>query len=468
MSEMAQLDVLICGAGIAGPTLALILSRLGSKCNITILERATATRATGQQVDLRRFGLTIMERLGLLDALRDICVDETGVAFVDANNKVKAKFPVEVGKKTQNLSSEFEILRGKWAALLYEKIKDLPNVNYVFGNQVSSIEQKDNKVCVHFEHERPSAWYDLVVAADGQRSRTRQIAWTRDNVAPALPFKPLDCYIGLYSIPMADSDIRTTKTGMARIYHAPGRRSILTRPDNKGKKMCSINLMIVVPPSDTTFSAGISSTDPANESVQQSNRRRLEAAVKDYANIPAQKALFKDLFKDVGWEVDRLLKGMETSEDFYLQDLSQVKLKPDTESPHLAWSRGRVVCLGDAGYCPTAFTGMGTTLAIVGAYVLAGELAKGLASTTATDKVVPTALAKYEEVLKSYVDIGQELGPGIPKLAFPETAWGIWVLRSIMSFVSKTGLAFVFGMLAASMGSETEKFPNYEELGLMS
>ena len=357
MSKMAQLDVLICGAGIAGPTLALILSRLGPKCNITVLERATEVRTTGQQVDLRRFGLTIMERLGLLDDLRDICVDETGVAFVDANNKVKAKFPVEVGKKTQSVSSEFEILRGKWAALLYEKTKDLPNVQYILGNQVSKIEQTDDKVCVHFEHERPSEWYDLVVAADGQRSRTRQIAWTRDNVEPPLPFKPLDCYIGLYSIPTVDSDVQTTKTGMARIYHAPGRRAILTRPDNRGKKMCSVNLMIVVPPSDTASSTSTLNQDSANESVQQSNRRRLEAAVKDYANVPAQKALFKDLFKDAGWEVDRLLKEMETSEDFYLQDLSQVKLKPDTESPHLAWSRGRVVCLGDSGYCPTAMTG---------------------------------------------------------------------------------------------------------------
>ena len=354
---MAQLDVLICGAGIAGPTLALILSRLGPKCNITILERATEIRTTGQQVDLRRFGLTIMERLGLLDDLREICVDETGVAFVDANNKVKAKFPVEVGKKTQSVSSEFEILRGKWAALLYEKTKDLPNVHYILGNQVSKIEQRNDKVCVHFEHERPSEWYDLVVAADGQRSRTRQIAWTRDNVEPAPPFKPLDCYIGLYSVPIVDSDVHTTKTGMARIYHAPGRRSIMTRPDNRGKKICSVNLMIVVPPTDNTSSAGTASQDPANESIQKSNRQRLEAAVKDYANVPAQKALFKDLFKDVGWEVDRLLKEMETSEDFYLQDLSQVRLKPDTESPHLAWSRGRVVCLGDAGYCPTAMTG---------------------------------------------------------------------------------------------------------------
>ena len=346
---MAQLDVLICGAGIAGPTLALLLSRLGPKCNITVLERATEVRTTGQQVDLRRFGQIIMERLGLLDDLRDICVDETGVAFVDANNKVRAKFPVETGKKTQSVSSEFEILRGKWAALLYEKTKDLPNIHYILGNQVSQIEQRNNKVCVHFEHERPSEWYDLVVAADGQRSRTRQIAWTRGNVEPALPFKPLHCYIGLYSIPIVDSDIHTTKTGMARFYHAPGRRSILTRPDNKGKKMCSVNLMIVVPPTDDTASA--------NESVQNSHRQRLEAAVKDYANVPAQKALFKDLFKDAGWEIDRLLKEMETSEDFYLQDLSQVRMKPDTESPHLAWSRGRVVCLGDAGYCPTAMTG---------------------------------------------------------------------------------------------------------------
>ena len=114
------------------------------------------------------------------------------------------------------------------------------------------------------------------------------------------------------------------------------------------------------------------------------------------------------------------------------------------------------------------FLGMGTTLAIVGAYLLAGELAKGLASTNSTDKVVSTALKKYEEGFKSYVESAQKLPPGVPKIANPETEWGIWVLRSIVSFVSKTGLASIFGMLAASLGSEKEKFPDYEELGLMS
>ena len=114
------------------------------------------------------------------------------------------------------------------------------------------------------------------------------------------------------------------------------------------------------------------------------------------------------------------------------------------------------------------FEGMGTTLAIVGAYVLAGELAEGLASTNATEKVVSTALTKYEEVFKSYVDSAQKLAPGVPKLTNPETEWGIWVLRNLVSFVSKTGLASVFGLLASGMGRETEKFPDYKELGLMS
>ena len=114
------------------------------------------------------------------------------------------------------------------------------------------------------------------------------------------------------------------------------------------------------------------------------------------------------------------------------------------------------------------FVGMGTTLAIVGAYVLAGELATGLATTTPTDEIVTTALKKYEEVFKSYVDSSQKLAPGIPKIANPETEWGVWVLRNIVSFVSKTGLASVFGKLAASLGKETEEFPDYKELGLMS
>ena len=112
--------------------------------------------------------------------------------------------------------------------------------------------------------------------------------------------------------------------------------------------------------------------------------------------MAAQKALVAERFAGAGWEVPRLIAAMYAADDFVLDSMCQVHLP--------TWSHGRVVLLGDAAWSPTPLTGLGTTLALVGAYVLAGELAL-------TDDL-PTALRRYEEVLRPYVTTAQKLPPG--------------------------------------------------------
>jgi 2-polyprenyl-6-methoxyphenol hydroxylase-like FAD-dependent oxidoreductase len=115
----------------------------------------------------------------------------------------------------------------------------------------------------------------------------------------------------------------------------------------------------------------------------------------DRTDVAAQKALVAERFAGAGWEVPRLVAAMQGAADFVLDPMAQVLLP--------AWSRGRVVLLGDAAWSPTPLTGLGTSLAMVGAYVLAGEL-------PAAD--LPTALRRYEEVLRPYVTAAQKLPPG--------------------------------------------------------
>ena len=356
--NMSALDILISGAGIAGPTLALLLSRSSKEHKITIVERSPTLRTTGQQVDLRLSAITINQRLGLLEELKAITTEETGMAFVDSGNKVKVAYPVEKGGETQGFSSEYEILRGKYAGLLYEKTKDLPNVQYIFGDRVDSIEQSDNKVHVTFKNGAPNASYDLLVAADGQNSRTRDIAWDQPASSSTTketksPFKSLDQYMAYFSIPISESDLQTAETGMARWFNAPGRRCVFVRPDHRGKQRTSAYLAIVVPPRTSPTST----PEPESKSVKQTTRQRLDAAILNYNDVASQKALFRELFADAGWEIQRVLDGMDKSDDFYMQEMAQVKLWPAKEPPNLVWSRGRVVCLGDAGYCPTPLAG---------------------------------------------------------------------------------------------------------------
>lgn len=360
--NMTALNILICGAGIAGPTLALLLSRSSTEHMITIVERSSTLRTTGQQVDLRLSAITIMQRLGLLEDLKAITTEETGMAFVDSNNTVKAAYPVEKGGTTQGFSSEYEILRGKYAELLYEKTKDLPNVRYIFGDRVESIEQKDNRVHVTFKNGTSSARYDLLVAADGQNSRTRDIAWKQPASSSTTeeiqsPYKALDQYMAYFSIPISDSDLQTAGTGMARWFNAPGRRGVILRPDHRGKQRSSAYLAIILPPRTSAPSSLDRNTEPDSKSVKQTTRQRIDAAIGNYNNVASQKALLRELFADAGWEIERVLDGMDKSDDFYMQEIAQVKLWPAKEPPNLIWSRGRVVCLGDAGYCPTPIAG---------------------------------------------------------------------------------------------------------------
>ena len=112
---------------------------------------------------------------------------------------------------------------------------------------------------------------------------------------------------------------------------------------------------------------------------------------------------------------------------------------------------------------------MGTTVAIVGAYVLAGEIARAAASESddAVDKLtMENALANYEQIFRPYAENAQKLPPGAPAIANPETAWGIWIFHGILGFVSKTGLASLMGKLSASLSKETFELPLYKELCL--
>jgi 2-polyprenyl-6-methoxyphenol hydroxylase-like FAD-dependent oxidoreductase len=120
-------------------------------------------------------------------------------------------------------------------------------------------------------------------------------------------------------------------------------------------------------------------------------------------DIDSQIDLLQRHFADVGWEAPRLLRAARTAPDFYLDSMGQVRLD--------RWSQGRVVLLGDAGYCPGPLTGLGTSLALVGAYIFAGELATAAATTT-DDAALQHALDRYENRMRPYVEQGQELPPG--------------------------------------------------------
>jgi 2-polyprenyl-6-methoxyphenol hydroxylase-like FAD-dependent oxidoreductase len=111
---------------------------------------------------------------------------------------------------------------------------------------------------------------------------------------------------------------------------------------------------------------------------------------------------------------------MKDAKDFYVQQVAQVKMP--------SWNNGRTVLLGDAGYCPAPVSGLGTTMAIVGAYVLAGCL-------VTHEHDLPRALEQYEADMRPFVDSAQKLAPGVPAIATPQSEWGVWALRRALATV---------------------------------
>ncbi|MCJ1370760.1 hypothetical protein MMC20_001973 [Loxospora ochrophaea] len=403
--------VLISGAGIAGSVLAYWLDRAG--ISVTVVERAPSLRSTGQAVDIRGAAVDVIRQMGVESAIRSKSTCEEGVAFVDAAGREKAVFMASGSTEQQALTSEFEILRGDLALIFYDLTKD--KVNYVFGESVKELRQLNTGVEVMFENVTATASFDVVVAADGLGSRLRSMVSSATTAKEC--FKSLGQYVAYFTI---EEDLLNGGK-IAKWYNAPGGRLILVRPNMKGQTGAFLGVVT----------------------------ESLEAKDASTAGAEAQKTYLRRLFHDAGWLNERVLDGMDRADDFYYQAVAQIKMEK--------WSEGGVVFLGDACYCPSPISGMGTSLAIVGAYVLAGELVMH-------QNDLPSAFQSYQERLTPYVAQCQKLIPGAPAIANPQTQMGITVLASVLGFVSWSGLDRLVSRIAAIPAFSREGFalPQYE------
>ncbi|KAF4339050.1 2-polyprenyl-6-methoxyphenol hydroxylase [Fusarium beomiforme] len=377
---MAPLKVLICGGGCAGPALAFWLSRLGHR--VTIVERFPALRATGAQIDFREQGIQTLKLMGLIDEIRERLVDEAGVAFVDTNGKILGTVLANTsGKGAQSVTSEYEIMRGDVVRLLYDETKD--DVEYVFGKTVEKFEQDEKSVLAHFS-DGTSDTFDMLVGADGQGSRIRQAIEPAD--APG-PYRKLGIHMAYYFIPREEGD-----SNIRRTYSGSQGRMIFRRTHN------SIETQVYLILKDDS---------PETSSIHK-------------GTVEQQKEFWTQKFRGAGWQTDRFLEGMKTTKNWYCQEVVQVQTK--------TWHKGRVVLLGDSAYCPSPFSGMGTTLSFIGAYVLAGEIQK-------SPDNLPLAFENYDKVLRPFVDEVQNIKLSLIKWAIPDTQIGVTILQWIMWFV---------------------------------
>jgi 2-polyprenyl-6-methoxyphenol hydroxylase-like FAD-dependent oxidoreductase len=337
-------SVVVSGAGIAGLTTAYWLGQQGY--SVTVVERFDGPRPGGQAIDVRGPALSILQRMGLLQAAEDKKTSMRGASFVDRDGN-------ELSRDTESTPTgglidnpDIEILRDDLLDLLYSATQ--PSVEYLFADSIATLSDRGDSVAVSFEHADVRS-FDLVIGADGLHSNVRKLIFGPDEQFA----KWLGTYVAIFTVP------NFLQLDHWQIFHW-GEKSLAAIYSARNNTEARAML-------------GFLDTD-----------LRI-----DYRDTPAQFAELERRVAGDGWIRPLLLEYMRTAPDFYFDEMAQIVMA--------GWSRGRVALVGDAGYCCSPLSGQGTSVALLGAYILAGELA-------AAGGNYQLGFMNYHAAFRDYVD----------------------------------------------------------------
>jgi len=338
--------ILVVGAGVAGPAVCYWLQRFGF--SPVLIENSPDIRKGGQALDIRGVAISMVKKMDIYEQICNLRTQVECGRYVDVEGKTLHEEQGESFGFRQG--EEVEIVRGDLVEILMKSIKTVP---CFFNQSIESIEQNDDGVVVHFRDGRAER-YDLVIGADGIHSATRRAVFSEDEYK----LVNLGSYISIFSIP-----------NYLNLSHT--------------EVLCEANQKLVSITSDED-----------SEIARAGFMFRSQHSLNNVRDKKEQMQFLRDTFHDFGWEVKRLLELMADSQDFYFDSITQVKM--DT------WTKGRVALLGDAGYCASPLSGQGNNLALIGAYILAGELKQ--------QKDHHRAFKRYNALLRSFVETNQNFG----------------------------------------------------------
>lgn len=342
---MKNKNILISGAGIAGLTLAYWLKQYGF--NPTIVEKHPTLRTEGYKLDIRGIAVEVVKRMGLQSAIFEARTKIQKALFVDDSSKIiKETTPDLCGVRADG---DLEIVRGDLCQILYKKCGD---IECLFNDSIVNLKQDEKGVYVEFE-KNEARLFDLVIGADGLHSRLRKLGFGEESKF----LRELGIYISFYSIP---NFLHLDRVEIE--YFAPKR------------------FAIVYCPSDGMAKAGFAFSSKPFQF--------------DVSDQKSQQEFLKESYAEARWEVPRLLEFMKETPDFYFDCAAQVHM------PH--WTNERIALVGDSAYAVSPIAGQGASVALAGAYVLAGELAEA-------EGDYKKAFQCYEEVLRDFIKKNQKL-----------------------------------------------------------
>lgn len=342
-------NVLISGASIAGPALAYWLRRAGFA--VTVVERAPAPRPGGQAIDVRGPALVVLDKMGLLDEARALRTRLKGMSTVDIDGHETSRTEERTMSGGRFDSGDVEIFRDDLAALLLGATRG--EVDYIYGDSIARINESDESIEVAFERSAPRA-FDLVIGADGLHSNVRRLAFGDEG-----PFlRPLGVGLAIFSTP-----------------------NLLNLRDWQIAYRDEVSGYVIYPTRD-------------NEELRANFGFGLSMEEYPRGDVAVQKALIAQRCAHLHGDAPKLLAALRDADDLYFGPLAQVRMD--------RWSRRRICLIGDAAYCPSPFTGQGTSLALVGAFVLGRELARTPGDSAG-------AFRRYEDRMRPFVLMNQDM-----------------------------------------------------------
>ena len=378
--RMRAASVLISGAGIAGPALAYWLRRHGFAP--TILERAPALRTGGYIVDFWGAGYDIVERMGLLPQVLAAGYRVREVRLVDEHGRGVGGFDADVFRLATG--GRFTSLpRGVLSAILYDAVAG--RIEAIFGDSITGLAEDGEGVEVQFARAAPRR-FDIVVGADGLHSVVRAL-----TLGPESRFER---FLGYTVAAFETAGYRPRDENTYVAYTAPGRQvaRFAMRDDR------TMFLFICADAAAVPF---------------------------DPHDLAHHRTYLRSHFADVGWECAAILDCLDRTPDIYFDRVSQIRM------PH--WSTRRIVLVGDAAYAPSLLAGQGCALAIVGAYVLAGEMAHALRPGD--------AFGRYAARMQPLLVGKQRAAAHFGRAFAPRTRTGIWVRNLVTKAFAVPGVA---------------------------